>query len=263
MPVEFGFKEKYDIADLLEIMEILRRPEGGCPWDAAQTHASIRRNFIEETYEVIEAIDKDDKALLCEELGDVLMQVVFHTELEREAGNFDFNDVADGICKKLIERHPHVFGEVHVENAEEVLTNWDAIKRQSKKQQTYTSAMQAVPRELPALMRAEKIHHKAVKSGVPTESAEGLLEALEADVKAFGETVRAGVPDAKQRALGKLLFDAASLGDLTKTDPEMSLTAATDAFVDAFSSAESREGPEALKKEADALWAEAFGKHDR
>ena len=126
--VDFKQKEKYDINDLLEIMRLLRAP-GGCPWDAQQTHMSIRKNLIEETYEVIEAIDKDDKELMTEELGDLLMQVVFHAQMEQEAGNFDFGDVTDGVCKKLIERHPHVFGEVEVSGVGDVLNNWDAIKR--------------------------------------------------------------------------------------------------------------------------------------
>ena len=118
--VDFNKKEKYDIDDLLEIMRLLRAP-GGCPWDAEQTHMSIKKDLIEETYEVIEAINKDDKELMTEELGDLLMQVVFHSQMEQEAGNFDFGDVTDGICKKLIERHPHVFGEVEVSSVGDVI----------------------------------------------------------------------------------------------------------------------------------------------
>ena len=110
---DFEFKDSYDVRDLVEIMRILRAP-GGCPWDAEQTHESIKKNLIEETYEVIEAINKNDKELLCEELGDLLMQVVFHAQMERESGEFDFDAVSDGVCKKLIERHPHVFGEVSI-----------------------------------------------------------------------------------------------------------------------------------------------------
>ena len=137
MAVDFEFKSKYNVDDLLSIMRILREP-GGCPWDMEQTHESIKKNFIEETYEVVEAIDKKDKELLCEELGDVLMQVVFHAEMERENGSFDFSDVADGVCKKLIERHPHVFGDTEVSSTDEVLSNWDAIKSKSKKRKTVT-----------------------------------------------------------------------------------------------------------------------------
>ena len=122
----FQFKEKYTVSDLVDIVEILRSPEG-CPWDREQNHKSIRRDFLEETYEVIEAINKEDKDLLLEELGDVLLQVVFHTQIEREKGTFELSDVADGICKKMIERHPHVFGDVNAETSEQVLENWDVI----------------------------------------------------------------------------------------------------------------------------------------
>ncbi len=113
MAVSFEFKEKYDFYDLMRIMKALRG-EGGCPWDAEQTHESIKKDFIEETYEVIEAINKNDKELLKEELGDVMLQVVFHAAMEEEQGVFNFDDVADGVCKKLIERHPHVFGDISV-----------------------------------------------------------------------------------------------------------------------------------------------------
>lgn len=123
----FEFKNKYNFDDLIKIVSILRSP-GGCPWDREQTHKSIRANFIEETYEAIEAIDNDDPELLKEELGDVLLQVALHAQMESEAGRFNIDDVADGVCKKLIVRHPHVFGDVKADNSNEVLKNWDAIK---------------------------------------------------------------------------------------------------------------------------------------
>ena len=122
-------KSEYSISDLVEIMEILRSP-GGCPWDREQTHKSIRRNLIEETYEVVEAIDKDDKTLMCEELGDLMLQVVFHARMAEEDGDFTLDDVADGICKKLILRHPHIFSDVKADTTEQVLTNWDNIKKE-------------------------------------------------------------------------------------------------------------------------------------
>ena len=121
MKQDFQFKSKYDVNDLVRIMQFLRG-ENGCPWDKEQTHESIRKNLIEETYEAVEAIDKKDSHLLCEELGDVLMQVVFHAQMEAEAGVFDFSDVADGVCKKLIERHPHVFGDTEVADATRCLS---------------------------------------------------------------------------------------------------------------------------------------------
>ena len=136
--VTYPQKEKYDINDLIEVIRLLRQPDG-CPWDKEQTHASVRMNFIEEVYEVIEAIDKQDTALMREELGDVLMQVVFHTQMEREQGNFTFEDVCDEVCRKLIIRHPHVFSNVQVSDTGEVLNNWEQIKQQTKGQTTYAA----------------------------------------------------------------------------------------------------------------------------
>lgn len=140
--LDFIWKEKYDFHDLVKIVHLLRSP-GGCPWDQVQTHQSIRRNFLEETYEACEAIDTDDAALLCEELGDVLLQVLFHTDIEQDCGRFTLDDVTDGICKKLIYRHPHVFGSTEVCGTEEVLTNWDALKQAEKGQQTQTEVLSA------------------------------------------------------------------------------------------------------------------------
>ena len=154
--VNFERKETYSLQDLIEILRILRAP-GGCPWDRAQTHLSDRRNFLEEAYEAAEAFDRDDPALMCEELGDMLMQVLFNIHIEEDAGRFTTDDVTDHICKKLIFRHPHVFGTAAADTSEEVLVNWEALKRQEKGQQTTADAMDAVARSLPALWRADKL----------------------------------------------------------------------------------------------------------
>lgn len=224
MAVDYEFKERYNIDDLRNIMKILRAP-GGCPWDAQQNHESIKKNFIEETYEVIEAINKNDAELLKEELGDVMLQVVFHAAMEEEKGVFDFDDVADGICKKLIVRHPHVFGDISVENTDEVLTNWDAIKRSTKKQKTTTEAMASVPRELPALMRASKLQSKAAKS-----SAE--LKADAADyVKTKAEALSSGIT---AKSIGELLFAAVAVARQNDIDAEEALTAVSDDFLKKF-----------------------------
>ena len=175
--MEYQQKDKYTFDDLIEIVKILRAP-GGCPWDRAQTHKSIRSNFIEETYEAIEAIDTGDTELLREELGDVLMQVALHCEMEREAGSFDINDVCDGVCKKLIYRHPHVFGDVTAENPEQALNSWDAAKMKSKSQTTYSDAMRSISKALPALMRSEKIQKKASKVGFDWDNALGAMTKL-------------------------------------------------------------------------------------
>ena len=158
-------KENYTFDDLQSIMEILRSPEG-CPWDREQDHSSIRKNFIEETYEVAEAIDADDPAMLCEELGDVMMQVVFHTEIEKGIGRFEMNDVINGVCKKLVYRHPHVFGDVTADTAEKVLVNWDALKKAEKGHKDIGDVLASVPTTLPALMKAQKMIKKATKAGV-------------------------------------------------------------------------------------------------
>ena len=173
--VDFTFKEKYTYEDLLEIMRILRCPEG-CVWDREQDHKSIRRSFIEETYEAVEAIDNDDPVLLQEELGDVLLQVVFHAQIEAEARRFTMDDVADGICKKMIYRHPHVFGSVEVKNSDEVLTNWDALKQKEKRQKSTTETLESVARSLPGLIRAEKVQHKAAKVGFDWDEVSGALD---------------------------------------------------------------------------------------
>jgi len=164
-------KESWNIEDLLEIMTLLRS-EDGCPWDREQTHKSIRKNLIEETYEVVEAIDNDDPCLMREELGDLLLQIVFHAEMAKEAGRFSFSDVSNDICKKLITRHPHIFGEITVENTEQVLTNWDSIKMQEKKQKSPGEAINSVSRALPALMRAEKMSSKAIKYEIDNSTLE-------------------------------------------------------------------------------------------
>lgn len=224
MAVDYKFKDKYNIEDLLEIMKILRAP-GGCPWDAEQNHESIKKNFIEETYEVVEAINKNDTELLKEELGDVMLQVVFHAAMEEEKGVFDFSDVADGICKKLIERHPHVFGDISVENTDEVLSNWDAIKRNSKKQKTTTQAMDSIPRELPALMRAEKLQSKAAKAGVE------LKEDAAAYISEKASALSSGV---NEKNLGELLFAVVAAARQNGIDPEDALTKISDGFLSDF-----------------------------
>ena len=208
--VDFKQKEKYDINDLIEIMRSLRAP-GGCPWDAEQTHESIRKNLIEETYEVVEAIDKKDSGMLLEELGDLLMQVVFHAQMEDEKGVFNFDDVADGVCKKLIERHPHVFGEVEVSGVDDVLDNWDAIKRRKKGQKKGSEPMLSVPRELPALMRAAKIQQKASAVGFDWPDVSGAYDKIIEETQELRKAVESGVQDDVIEELGDLLFSVVNV----------------------------------------------------
>lgn len=260
--VNFNFKEKYDINDLLEIMVHLRSP-GGCPWDAEQTHESIRNSFIEETYEVIEAINKKDKELLQEELGDVLLQVVFHARMEEEAGSFNFSDVCDGICKKLVERHPHVFGDVSVENTDDVLRNWDTIKRKSKGQKTQGSAMEKIPKEMPALMRAEKIQSKAKKAGFDWDEIDGALEALESEIKELREAMLSGEKKEIENEMGDVLFSCVNVSRFLDVDPELALTASNEKFITRFLEVErlAKEQDINMKEksieELDELWKQA------
>ncbi len=259
---KFEFKGKYSIEDLLKIMEILRSP-GGCPWDAEQTHESIKTSFIEETYEVIEAINKKDKDLLVEELGDVLLQVVFHSQMEKEIGCFDFDDVTDGVCKKLIERHPHVFGEVKVNGTDDVLNNWDDIKRKSKGQKTQGSSMLKVPRELPALMRAQKIQSKAKKAGFDWDDMSGAFEALESEIKELKSAVSEKDSDAIEDEFGDVLFSCVNIARFIDVDSEQSLSRANDKFMSRFLVVEKLAEERGIDmkntpiEELDMLWDEA------
>ncbi len=259
---EFEFKNSYDVQDLLEIMKILRSP-GGCPWDAQQTHESIKKDLIEETYEVIEAINKDDKELLCEELGDLLLQVAFHTCIEQEAGVFDFGAVSDGICKKLIERHPHVFGQVEVSGVDDVLTNWNAIKMKTKKQKTTTDSMLSVPRELPALMRATKLQKKAANIGFDWSDVSGALDKLEEEIAELRQAIENSDGENMTEELGDVLFSAVNVSRFIKTDAEEALTAASDKFLSRFTVVEKLADERGIDMKSasldvlDALWDEA------
>lgn len=258
----FEFKEHYDVNDLIDIVEILRSP-GGCPWDIEQDHKSIRRDFLEETYEVIEAINKDDRDGLLEELGDVLLQVVFHAQIEREKNSFDLSDVADGVCKKMIERHPHVFGNVNAETSEQVLENWDVIKKQTKQQKSQTESMLSIPREFPALMRADKVQKKAAKVGFDWDSVDGAFDKVSEELGELKEAVTMGVVENANEELGDLLFSVVNVSRFISVDSEEALTNATDKFIDRFSKVEKMAEEKGINmketdlSELDKLWDEA------
>lgn len=226
----FNFKDNYKFYDLVNIMELLRT-EDGCPWDREQTHSSIKKNFIEETYEVIEAINKNDNNLLKEELGDVMLQVVFHSQIENENNTFDIDDVCDGICKKLIERHPHVFGDVVASSTDKVLKNWDDIKRASKGQKQQSDSMMAVPRELPALMRSDKIQSKAKKAGFDWDNVDGALDKLTEEINELKTAIRNNDSENCFEEMGDVLFSTVNVSRFLNIDAEESLTSATDKFM--------------------------------
>ena len=229
--VNFERKETYSLQDLIEILRILRAP-GGCPWDRAQTHLSDRRNFLEEAYEAAEAFDRDDPALMCEELGDMLMQVLFNIHIEEDAGRFTTDDVTDHICKKLIFRHPHVFGTAAADTSEEVLVNWEALKRQEKGQQTTADAMDAVARSLPALWRADKLQSKAAKAGFEFADVSGALDKLDEEMRELREAVERGTNFSEE--LGDVLFAAVKAGRFLNVDPEDALNATCEKFIARF-----------------------------
>lgn len=259
--MEFQRKDHYNIDDLLEIMKILRSPEG-CPWDREQTHESIRQNFIEETYEAIEAIDTKDTELLKEELGDVLMQVVFHALMEEEAGKFDFSAVADGVCHKLVIRHPHVFGNVVAADSDQVLKNWDAIKMETKAQKTQSEVMDSVSKALPALMRSQKVQKKAAKAGFDWEDISGALDKVSEETEELKQAIDNSSQEHCLEELGDLLFSVVNVSRFLDLDSEYALTVACDKFIDRFKSVEflaSQRGinmKEASLRQLDALWEE-------
>ena len=231
--VEFQRKDFYSYEDFLEIMRLLRAP-GGCPWDREQTHSSIRRNFLEETYEVLDAIDHDDASGMCEELGDVLMQVAFHAQIEAERGRFTMANVVDGVARKLVYRHPHVFGDVQADTSQQVLANWDVLKRREKGQRSTADAVEAVPHTLPALWRAEKVQKKTAKVGFDWPDALSALDKLEEEIRELREAVASGretdAAHGVREELGDVLFMAAKVAQMSGVDPEEALHCACDKF---------------------------------
>lgn len=231
--VEYQQKDKYTIDDLIEIVRLLRG-EGGCPWDREQTHQSIRQDFLEETCEVLEAIDLNDTDLLREELGDVLLQVVFHCRIEEEKNSFEFDDICDGICKKLIVRHPHVFGEVTVSSTGDVLKNWDAIKMETKHQNTYTETLESVAKSLPALMRAQKVGKRAMRAGMDFKCADDAIACIASEKAEFDEAVRSGDKSHIEEEIGDLLFSCVNAARHLGIDAELALKNSTDKFIRRF-----------------------------
>jgi tetrapyrrole methylase family protein/MazG family protein len=216
--------------DLLNIMKLLRSPEG-CPWDREQTHQSIRNNLLEEAYEAAEAIDTNDPELLREELGDVLLQVVFHSRLEEEKGGFRFSDVVDGIAKKLVLRHPHVFGDCTVHNSEEVLSNWEAIKKKEKGRSTDTEVLRGVSKALPALMRAQKICKKASKAEEKPPVLSQAVNSLLENAKRTALAAESGKMEEQRKELGRLLLSAAEISNILKIEAEQALSETCDQFI--------------------------------
>ena len=223
-----------------------------------QDHKSLRKDFIEETYEVIEAIDTESTPLLREELGDVLLQVVFHADIEREAGTFNMGDVANDVCAKLIHRHPHVFGEVSVKDSAEVLQNWDKIKGVEKQRNTLTDKLRSIPPMLPALMRAQKVGKKA--SFFDFESTDLVFDKLYEEIEELREAAQSKTADDVKEEMGDLLLTVTSLARKLGVDSEEALYGATNKFIDRFEKVENAvlsEGKQVenmTMEELDAVW---------
>ena len=235
--VKFIQKNKYSFDDLVEIMRILRS-EDGCPWDREQTHESVRMNFIEEVYEACEAIDIKDTALLREELGDVMLQVVFHSRIEEEEGRFDLDDVVTDVCKKLIVRHPHVFADTEVHSADEVLTNWEAIKNQTKGTGSYTETLTLVPKVYPALVRAQKVNKRAAAAGFDAVGFPDVWSDLQDKLSCLEKAVTEKRSELLGDRMGDMLFACVSVARHLGMDAEEVLSFSTEKFIRHFAEVE-------------------------
>lgn len=225
-------RARHTFGDLLEVMARLRRLADGCPWDKEQTHETLREYIVEEAYELVEAIDQGDEARIADELGDVLLQVVFHAQVAAERGAFTISDVTTAICRKMITRHAHIFGDIRCETAEDVLRSWEAIKKQEKGQTSAVESMRDIPSRLPALMRAGKVQKKARQVGFDWDSpAEALDKVLEETDEVRAELAAGRDPEAE---LGDLLFAAVNAARLAGVQPELALSAATEKFIRRF-----------------------------
>lgn len=251
--------KKYTIDDLLDIMVKLRG-ENGCPWDKVQTHQSIKKSMIEECYEAIDALDSGDDHAFANELGDVLLQVVFHTRIAEERGAFNFDDVVNEICTKLITRHTHVFGADKAVSAEEALGQWEKNKKKEKNLDSYTAMLKDVPHYLPALMRSEKIQKKAGSVGFDWQETEPVYDKVNEEIAELKEAAKTGNAERIEEEYGDLLFSVVNLGRHLKLTPEIALTKASDKFIKRFEKMEAEAVKDNLDmaqlslEELDKLW---------
>ncbi len=248
------------IDELRKIVARLRAPDG-CPWDREQTHASLRGDMIEEAYETVEAIEEDDAAHLREELGDLLLQVVMHSQIASETGRFTFDEVAAEVATKLVRRHPHVFGESDAKNTEAVLKQWDAIKR-AEKGNKETSLLDGVSGALPALLHAEKITKRAARAGFDWENAVQVVGKIREELAETEEAIAQGDPDKIEEEMGDLLFAAVNFSRKLKVEPEVALRRATGKFSRRFRALEAalkergRKPEDCTLAEMDVIWDE-------
>ncbi len=254
--------KKYTIQDLLDIMTKLRAPDG-CPWDREQDHKSLKRYLIEEAYEVLEAIDEESPKKLCDELGDLLLQVVFHAQIAKENGQFNFDDVANGVSSKMINRHRHVFGEEEAETADDVMSIWEKVKKEEKGLKTQTQVLKEVPGNLPALMRSFKVQQKAAQVGFDWDDVRDAIVKVKEEIEELEQAYNDGETVHIEEELGDLLFAVVNVSRFLKVQPELALTATVNKFIRRFEYVESTASKQGKQlndmslKDMDALWDEA------
>lgn len=225
-----------NLKQLIETIAILRSPEG-CPWDREQNHKSLRENLLQETYEALDAIDKENDDNLKEELGDVLLQVVLHSQIASEDNKFNIEDVAKGITEKLIRRHPHVFSDVKVKDSDEVMVNWEKLKREEKPERK--SALSGIAETLPALLAAQELSKKAVKTGFEWTSVESLWECFDSEIEEFKHEAVENNKELMEEEFGDILFSLVNVARWYKIDPEIALINANKKFKTRFQLMES------------------------
>ncbi len=250
--------EDSSIKDLKNTMDKLLSPQG-CPWDREQTHASLRRYLVEEAYEVLEAIDENDPGKLREELGDLLLQVVFHAALAERDGNFNLEDVADTVNRKMISRHPHVFGQLEINSSDEVMQYWEGFKREEGKR----SILEGIPSHLPALLRAHKMQEKAMRVGFDWPEVSGAVEKLGEEINEFIEAAAAGSPEKMEEEMGDILFAAVNISRMSGIEPEQALQNSNAKFKRRFNYIEAKLAEQNILlddaglEKMDCLWEEA------
>jgi tetrapyrrole methylase family protein/MazG family protein len=250
----------YNFNDLIDIMARLRHPQTGCPWDLEQSPETLRRFLIEESYELLEAIDGDDPEKYAQELGDVLLQVVFHAQLARESDEFTVSDVLTHLCSKLIRRHPHVFAGLEVASSDEVLQNWEAIKSREPEHEHRKSLFDGVPRQLPALMRAQEISRRAAKAGFEWDTIDGVFEKLDEEIRELKSAIASGNGEHVADEIGDLIFTAVNLARFEKIEAEDALQRMASRFVKRFARIEAEAESRGLsvtqipQQEKERLW---------
>ncbi|KXG73955.1 bifunctional methyltransferase/pyrophosphohydrolase YabN [Thermotalea metallivorans] len=258
--VDAKWEKYYNMNNLVEIMATLRS-KNGCPWDLKQTHESLKPYLLEEAYEVLEALEQEDMELLVEELGDLLLQIVFHAQIASEEGYFDIRDVVTGVCRKLIYRHPHVFGENKESSDAGAFHRWEEMKRKEKNVKTYTESLQRIPKPLPALMRSYKIQKKAASIGFDWDSVEGAVDKVKEEFEELLEVYRTDKKDKITEEIGDLLFAIVNMARFLKVEPELALNQTNEKFIERFAFMEQAakamdKGLESMTlKEMDALWS--------